>query len=102
MSTSPGSCGLLVPDSADAAPAHESSAAGPDAGGSPPEQVIVNFSDRSVHALDCLARITDDTRTDSINKAVQVYAYLRQALTDGHRLYLNDPASHRTDRLQIA
>jgi hypothetical protein len=97
MTTSPGGCGLLVPDTDDG-PAHDPA----DAGGSPHEQFIVNFSDRSVLALDSLATLTGDTRTDSINKAVQVYAFLRQALTDGHRLYLSDATTHRMDRLRIA
>lgn len=40
------------------------------------EQVTVNLTQRSYQALDEAAQLTGDSRTDTINRALQVYAFV--------------------------
>jgi hypothetical protein len=54
-------------------------------------RVIVNFTARSVMALDRASGLTNDTKTDTINRAVQLYAALADMLTDGGDLLVRQP-----------
>jgi hypothetical protein len=70
-------------------------------GGPPLERVTVNLSPRSVAALDSLVELTQETKTDSINRALQVYAYLQQLFHDGGALYVRSPVNSELERLRI-
>jgi hypothetical protein len=84
-------------------PTHERRPGGPSpsGGGSALERVTVNLSGRSVAALDALVQLTGDTKTDSINKALQVYSYVRQLMHDGGRLYARETPQGEAERLHI-
>jgi hypothetical protein len=73
----------------------------PPGGGSSLERVIVDLSPLSVAALDGLVRQTGQTKTDSINKALQVYAYIQQLMCTGGALYVRDTADGKLERLRI-
>jgi len=70
-------------------------------GGSGLERVTVNLTPRSVEALDSLVRLTGDTKTDTINKALQVYAYLQNLLNTGGALYVRDADGAEVERLRF-
>lgn len=74
---------------------------GNDRGGSPLERVTVNLTPRSVASLDRLVEITGDSKTDSINKSLQIYAYIQQLLQSGGALYVREPDSEELERLRI-
>jgi hypothetical protein len=65
------------------------------------EKVTVNLTRRSAEALDRIVESTGDTKTDGINKALQVFAYLQEQLDNGASIYLKDADSEQADRLKI-
>lgn len=70
-------------------------------GGSPLEKVTVNLTKRSVEALDKLVESTGETKTDAINKALQVYAFIQEQFDSGGTLYVKDAGSDEAERLRI-
>lgn len=56
----------------------------------PLERVNVNLTARSVTALGRVAALTGDTKTDTINKALQFYDYILEFLHSGGSLYMRD------------
>jgi hypothetical protein len=62
------------------------------------ERVTVNLSARASQALQETAELTGETKTESINRALQVYAYLRQVMADGGVVYTKN--SDRADELE--
>jgi len=70
-------------------------------GGPPLEKVTVNLTKRSVEALDDLVEATGETKTDAINKALQVYAFIQRQLDAGGALYLREAGGDQAERLQI-
>jgi hypothetical protein len=65
------------------------------------ERVTVNLTPRSVKALDEVVTITQDTKTDVINRALQVYAYLEKIMKDGGTVYLREAESPDLERLKF-
>jgi len=57
-------------------------------GGRGIERVTVNLTPRSVAALNLAASLTGDTRTDTINRALQVHAYLEQLVERGGSVHV--------------
>ena len=67
----------------------------PDRGGDEPrpaQRVTVNLNTRAVQALDELVQLTGDTKTEAINKALQVYALIQDAQQSGGGAWLQDKA----------
>jgi len=62
-------------------------------------KVSANFVPRAVAALDLASEITGDTRTDVLNRAIQVYAYLAKVLEDGNRIFVENPTTGAKDRV---
>jgi hypothetical protein len=64
---------------------------GPDAGVGPMthvERMTVNLTLRSVRALTNLIGWTGHTRTDAINRALQVYEFVRQVVENGGSVHV--------------
>ncbi len=59
----------------------------------PLTRVTVNFTQRSMLALDSAVRKSGDTRTDTINRAIQVYDLVQDVLKrgDGRSLLIKYP-----------
>lgn len=56
------------------------------------ERVTVNLAPRAVRALEKSVGLTGDSKTDTINRALQVYAYLEEVWhRDGQVLIRNGP-----------
>lgn len=50
-------------------------------------KLTVNLVPRAVDALQAASNMTGDNRTDTVNRALQIYAYLmEQTLLEGRRL----------------
>jgi hypothetical protein len=56
----------------------------------PLERVTVNLTVRASRALDQAAQITGDSKTDTINRALQIYAYLEQVTDSGGAIYVRE------------
>lgn len=57
-------------------------------GGGRFERVTVNLSPASSAALDRAVDITGDSKTDTINRALQIYAMLADAVDDGGQVLI--------------
>lgn len=65
------------------------------------ERITVNLTERSSKALDRVVELTGDTKTDTINRAVQIYAYLEQMIQDGGSVHVRENADAEMERLKI-
>jgi len=70
-------------------------------GGSSLERVTVNLTPRTSGALEQLVEITGDSKTDTIYKALQVFAYLQQLQHGDGAIYVQEPGSKERERLRI-
>lgn len=70
-------------------------------GGGSLERVTVNLTARASRALQQLSDLTDDTKTDSINRAIQIYAYLEEITSRGGTIYVKDSGSDQVERLKL-
>jgi hypothetical protein len=68
---------------------------------SPLERVTVNLTPRSAKALDDVVQRTQDTKTDVINRALQVYAFLEKIMHDGGAVYIREAESTDLERLKF-
>lgn len=57
-----------------------------DAGGA--ERVTVNLSARASRALELVTKLTGDSKTDAISRALQVYAFFEETTANGGALYI--------------
>jgi hypothetical protein len=83
---------------ADRAPGARSAGRG---SGDGPERVTVNLSGRASHALEIATGITGDTKTDAINKALLIYAFLEQVMARGGSVYAREAAESELERLRL-
>ena len=65
------------------------------------ERVTVNLTSQSSRALEIAAQLTGDTKTDTINRAVQLYAYLEQVTQDGGAIYVQESADDELTLVKI-
>lgn len=65
------------------------------------EKVTVNLTSRSVDALQKTIAETGESKTDVINKAVQLYAYIQAHIDAGGLFYVRDPGTAELERLRI-
>lgn len=70
-------------------------------GGAPLERVTVNLAARASRALQQAAELTGDTKTDSINRAIQIYAYLEDITARGGAIYVRESADGELERLKM-
>jgi hypothetical protein len=59
-------------------------------GGGSFERVTVNLTSQSSQALELATSLTGDSKTDTINRAVQLYAYLREVISKGGSIYARE------------
>ena len=72
-----------------------------DGAGEPAERVTVNVTGRAFRALVLAADLTGDTRTDTLNRALQVYAYLGQVTSRGGFVYVREAADSELELLEV-
>lgn len=69
--------------------------------GGPLERVTVNFTARSSRALDEVVRLTGDSKTDSLNRAIQIYAYIEHVLQGGGSIHVRETSDSEPVQLKI-
>jgi hypothetical protein len=67
----------------------------------PLERVTVNLIARASQALEQLSELTGDTKTDSINRALQIYAYLEEIASNGGAIYIRESKGSELERLKM-
>jgi hypothetical protein len=67
----------------------------------PLERITVNLTGRASRALDLAIELTGDTKTDTVNRALQVYAYLEQVTARGGSVYVREAAGAELERLKV-
>lgn len=53
-------------------------------------KTTVNLTERSTAALQLAMDLTGDGKTDTINRAVQIYSYLMYSISEGADIHLKD------------
>jgi hypothetical protein len=84
-------------------PEHETPQ-GPTGGGrghGPLERVTVNLTPRASKALAETAQLTGDSKTDTINRALQVYAFVQSIIEGGGAMYVRRAGEDEMERLTI-
>jgi hypothetical protein len=69
--------------------------------GGPLERVTVNLTSRSSRALDEAVQLTGDSKTDSLNRAIQIYAYIERVLQSGGSIHVRETSDSEPERLKI-
>ena len=64
--------------------------AGRGSGGNGPERVTVNLSARAARALQIATDLTGESKTDAINRALQIYAFLEKIADHGGAVYARE------------
>lgn len=59
-------------------------------GSGPLERVTVNLVPRASRALQRVAELTGDSKTDTINRALQAYTYLEEVSASGGNIYVRE------------
>jgi hypothetical protein len=67
----------------------------------PLERITVNLTGRASRALELATELTGDTKTDSVNRALQIYAYLEQVTAQGGSIYVREAADSELERLKV-
>ncbi|SNT61972.1 hypothetical protein SAMN05216276_108634 [Streptosporangium subroseum] len=67
----------------------------------PLERVTVNLTARSSQALDHAIEVTGDSKTDAINRAIQVYAFIEEILSNGGVAYVRPSSDAELERLRF-
>jgi hypothetical protein len=70
-------------------------------GGRGLERITVNLTQRSSSALELAVEVSGDTKTDTINRAIQIYAYLEKVLRDGGSVHVREHDGAELERLRI-
>lgn len=74
---------------------------GDDGEGPAPERVTVNLSAVSAAALNLLTKLTGTNKTDSINKALQFYAMIKELISNGGAVYIREPGEKDLEKIKI-
>lgn len=64
-------------------------------------RITVNLTARADAALDTAVALSGDTQTDTINRALSVYAYIEQVRANGGALYVRPDADSEPVQLLI-
>jgi hypothetical protein len=65
------------------------------------ERITVNLTEKTSAALAESVAISSDSKTDSINKALQAYALLLHAQNAGGAIYLREKDGAELERLRL-
>jgi len=60
-------------------------------------RITMNLSPKAVTALEEVARTSGLTKTDCVNRALQMYAYLEAEMANGSRLVLVRPGGMESE-----
>ncbi|GAA5151937.1 MULTISPECIES: hypothetical protein [Amycolatopsis] len=69
--------------------------------GEPVERVTVNLNKTAAADLERTSLTTAETKTEVINKALQLYAFLRKLQLDGGDIFIREADSKERERLRL-
>lgn len=64
-------------------------------------RITLNLTPRACTALEQAVKLTGDSKTDTLNRAIQVYAYIMNVTQNGGDLYLRDKGQDELERLLL-
>lgn len=64
-------------------------------------KVSANLTARSMAALEAASATTGDNETDTLNRAIQVYAYVSKVMAEGKVVLVVDPSTGARQRLVL-
>jgi hypothetical protein len=64
-------------------------------------RITVNLTQRAWTALDQAVKLTGDSKTDTLNRAIQLYAYIVNVTENGGDLYVRDKGQEELERLLL-
>lgn len=64
-------------------------------------RVTANFVPRAMVALDVAVEVTGDTRTDCLNRAIQVYALIVRCDQLGELVFIENPTTGERQRVVL-
>ncbi|MER7370049.1 hypothetical protein [Nonomuraea wenchangensis] len=70
-------------------------------GHGPLERVTVNLNERSSRALDEVVALRGDTKTDIINRALQMYSLIEGILHSGGKIYVQEAGQTELERVRF-
>ena len=71
-------------------------------GNSGSHQVItMNLTSRSAQALEVATDLTGDSKTDTVNRALQVYAFLTHVISNGGSIYVRESNDADLEQLRF-
>lgn len=65
------------------------------------ERVTVNLTERSARALDEVVELRGESKTDAINRALQVYNLLEKILQSGGKVYIQETDKSELERVRF-
>jgi hypothetical protein len=66
-----------------------------------PEKVTVNLTGRAAKALEEAVAATGNSKTEVVNKALQIFAFILANLDEGAAVYVREPGSKEAERIRI-
>jgi hypothetical protein len=70
-------------------------------GGGDLRRITVNLTPRAWEALEQAVKLTGDSKTDTLNRAIQVYAYLMNITQNDGAVYVRDAGHDELQRLRV-
>ena len=64
-------------------------------------RITINLTPRAYAALEQAAKLTGDSKTDTLNRAIQVYAYVINVTQNGGDLYVRDKGHDELERVLL-
>jgi hypothetical protein len=64
------------------------------------ERITVNLTEKTSDALAATVELTRDSKTDTINKALQMYAFFWRVVENGGAIYIREGAAGELERLR--
>lgn len=59
-------------------------------------RVTVNLTPRSTKSMTLAAKLTEEDRTSTVNRALQVYAYILHVISGGGDVFVREPGEEMT------
>jgi hypothetical protein len=73
----------------------------PSRGHGPFERLTVNLTARSSQALEDAVQLTGDTKTDTINKALQLWSHVQRLINSGGAVYFREASNSDLERVHF-
>lgn len=72
-----------------------------DGGSGDLRRITVNLTPRAQEALEQAVKLTRDSKTDTLNRAIQVYAYLMNIIQNEGEVFVRDAGHDEMERVRF-